>query len=125
MRHRRRVSRQPAGWDGTCHLEGESAAGSRACRVIDISMLGFGMVFTHPSPSELFGRRIYVDVPVVGDSASIRLEGVIKNAVPTLVGTVRVGVAFDLLSVSEPGLAAVKSTRSGRDVDRARRIRIR
>ena len=107
MKHRRQVPRQPAGWEGTCHIEGESAA--RSCRVIDISMLGLGLTFTHPSPSELLGRRISVDVRAVGDSVSIRLEGVVKNAGPTLEGAVRVGVAFDGLSESEPGTAAVQN----------------
>ena len=37
MHFRRRVPRQPAGWDGVCQIEGEFAA---RCRVIDISMLG-------------------------------------------------------------------------------------
>ena len=124
MKHRRRVARQPAGWDGTCDIQGDSAAGSRACRVIDISMLGLGMVFEHPSPAELLGRRLSLAVSAVGDF-SIRLEGVVKNAEPTTDGAVRVGIAFDELSESEPGIAAVQSTESGRDGDRPRRIRSR
>ena len=111
MKHRRRVPRQPASWEGNCHIEGEVAGGSRACRVIDISMLGLGMTFEHPSPSQLLGRRISVDVPAVGDSVSIRLEGVINNAAPTLDGVVRVGIAFDGLSAPEPDTAAVESTK--------------
>ena len=118
MKHRRRVPRQPAGWDGTCHLEGDSAAASRAYRVIDISMLGLGMMLTHPSPSELLGQRISVDIPAVGDSVSIRLEGMVKNAVPSLGEAVRVGISFDGLSDSEPDTAAFQSTRSGRVGDR-------
>ncbi len=47
MNPRRRVPRQPAGWEGICHIEDESAAEARACRAIDISMFGLGMTFTH------------------------------------------------------------------------------
>jgi hypothetical protein len=67
MKLRRRVPRQPAGWNGTCHVEGETADGWRPCRVIDISMLGLGMTLNHSSPSHLVGRRISVDVPAIGD----------------------------------------------------------
>lgn len=98
---RRRVPRQTAGWDGICHIEGESAEERRGCRVIDISMLGLGMSLNHPSPSQTVGRRISVDVPTLGDSVSIRLEGKITNARPTLEGSARVGIEFDEPSVSE------------------------
>ena len=46
MQFRRRVPRQPAGWDGVCQIEGEFAA---RCRVVDISMLGVGITLDHPS----------------------------------------------------------------------------
>lgn len=114
MMHRRRVSRRPAGWDGTYHIVGDSAAVSRACRVIDISMLGLGITLKHFSPSELMGQRISVQVPSVGDSFSLRLEGVVKNAVPILGGAVRVGIAFNVFSESEPGTAAVQSVKRAR-----------
>ena len=92
MQFRRRVPRQPAGWTGVCQIGGEFAA---RCRVIDISMLGVGITLDHPSPYVLVGRHISVDVPAVGDSASIRLEGKITNARLTLRTTVRVGIEFD------------------------------
>ncbi len=122
MRHRRRVPRQPVGWEGTCHIVGDSAALSRECRVVDISMLGLGMTLEHPSPSELLGRRICVDFADVGDSFSIRLEGVVRNAVPTLDGGVRVGISFDGLDEPEPGTVAVDMS-AVRDDDGRRRIR--
>ncbi len=125
MKYRRRVPRQPAGWEGTCHIEGDAAAGWRTCRVIDISMLGLGITFDDPSPSELVGRHIAVDVPAVGDSVSIRLEGVVKNAVPTDGATVRVGIAFNGPSESELGVATVQGTTSDIHGDRRRRIRSR
>ena len=56
-RFRRRVPRQPAYWDGTCHIEGEADAGCWECRVLDISMFGLGLTLQHPAPSRLVGRR--------------------------------------------------------------------
>lgn len=111
MKHRRRVPRQPASWEGICHVEGEPSAGRRSCRVIDISMLGLGMTLEHSSPNELLGRRISVDVPAVSDSVSIRLEGVVNNAVRMPEGVVRVGIAFDGLSESEPGTGGVQGAK--------------
>jgi PilZ domain len=110
MKHRRRVPRQPASWEGNCHIEGAPSAEWRACRVIDISMLGLGMTLEHSSPAELLGRHISVDVPAVSDSVSIRLDGVVNNAVVMPEGMVRVGIAFDGLSESEPGTTGFQST---------------
>ncbi len=59
----------------------------------------------HPAPSQLVGRRVAIDVPAVGDSVSIRLEGEIRNAGSTMGGVVRVEVEFDGLSQSDPGTA--------------------
>jgi hypothetical protein len=92
MHFRRRVPRQPAGWDGVCQIEGEFAT---RCRVIDISMFGVGITTDHPSPYGLVGRHIAVDVPAVGDATSIRLEGKVTNAKLTLRTTVRLGIEFD------------------------------
>ena len=108
MKHRRRVPRQRTSWEGNCSIEGESPTRSRACRVIDISMLGLGMTLEHSSPSDLLGQRISVDVPAVSDSVSIRLEGVVNNAVPMLEGVVRVGIVFDGLAGSGPDTTAVR-----------------
>jgi hypothetical protein len=92
MPFRRRVPRQRAGWDGVCQIEGEFAA---RCRVIDISMLGVGLTLDHPSPYALVGRHITVDLPAVGDSASMRVEGRVTNARLTLRTTVRLGIEFE------------------------------
>ena len=99
--YRRRVPRQPAGWNGTCHVDGERDSRWRTCRVVDISMLGLGVTFDHRSPFLLVGRHIFVDVPAVGESVSIRLEGEIAYARPTVRGTVHVGIEFDGGSESE------------------------
>jgi hypothetical protein len=87
MTYSRRVKRLRAGWDGNCRIEGDPV--DRQCRVDDISMLGAGVTFAHPAPSELAGRRISVDVPAVA-----RLEGEITHAETILGGVVRAGVAF-------------------------------
>lgn len=92
---RRRVPRQIAGWSGTCIVESDPDPEARECRVVDISMLGLGVVFQHPSPSALVGSRISVDVSAVDDRVNIRLEGVVRHAAVTSGGSVRVGVEFD------------------------------
>jgi hypothetical protein len=95
---RREVPRQPAGWDGVCHIPGESAT---PCQVIDISMLGLGLTLESPWPDRLVGSPISVEVPAIGDSISIRLEGRVKNAKAIADGGVRIGIAFDRPSESE------------------------
>jgi PilZ domain len=87
MTYSRRVKRLRAGWEGVCRIEGES--GERRCRIEDISMLGLGVTFAHPSPSQLAGRRISVAVP-----AMAQLEGEITHAEAVLGGAVHAGVAF-------------------------------
>ena len=85
MNHRRGVPRHPALWDGTCSIERESI-GPRGCRVIDISIFGLGITLKHPSPLQLVGRRISVEIPVADESVSIYTAGTITNAGPTLGG---------------------------------------
>jgi hypothetical protein len=92
---RRRVPRQLAGWSGSCLMEGEPDTERRECQVIDISMLGLGLLFQHPSPSTLVGGRISVEVSAVDDRVNIRLEGIVRYATVTSGGGVRVGVEFD------------------------------
>ena len=91
MTYNRRVKRLRAGWDGICRIEGEP--GEQQCRIDDISMLGLGVTFTHPSPSQLAGRRISVYVP-----AMAQLEGEITHAEVILGGAVRAGVVFNVPS---------------------------
>lgn len=107
VRFRRRVPRQPTGWDGICHIEGEPADEWPACRVVDISMLGIGITLNCPSPCQSVGRHILVDVPA--GEVSIRLEGKITNSKLIRRGTTRVGIEFDLSSESEPGTATEQS----------------
>lgn len=92
---RRRVPRQLAGWSGSCLMEGEPDAERRECRVVDISMLGLGLVLQHHLPSNLVGNRVSVEVSAVDDRVNIRLEGIVRHAAATSGGAVRVGVEFD------------------------------
>jgi hypothetical protein len=108
---RRRVPRQLAGWSGMCLLDGEREYDRRECRVVDISMLGLGLVFQHPSPSTLVGRRIAVEVSAVDDRVNIRLEGTVKYATATSGGAVRIGVEFDDDAESEPYSITMDSSR--------------
>jgi hypothetical protein len=100
----RRVSRQPAGWAGLCHVQGDSAVGWRDCEVIaavgwmdceviDVSVLGVGITFHYPRPFDLVGRQISVELPSADDSVNIRLEGDIRNTA-LVPGGVRVGIEF-------------------------------
>lgn len=105
-----RIPRQCASWYGACHIDGESVPSWRDCRLINFSVLGLGITLHHFWPSELVGRRISVDVPAVGNSVNIRLEGVITNEEPTSGGVVRVGIEFDGLSKVELTIASVLGT---------------
>ena len=112
MQYRRRVPRHPTDWAGLCHIDNESAAAWRDCRVIDISMLGVGITFEYPSATELIGRRICVEIPSVGDSVRIRLEGEIKNAARIHEGRIRVGIELVGLTEAERAITTVLSAMS-------------
>lgn len=109
---RRRVPRQLAGWSGNCMMEGEPDAERRECRVVDISMLGLGLILQHPSPSTLVGSRVSVEVSAVDDRVNIRLEGIVRHANVTPGGAVRVGVEFDDESDSEPYSITTDTTKT-------------
>ena len=94
MEYRRRAPRHSAGLVGFCYVEGDSALRWRDCEVVDISSFGLGLTLQHPEPCGLVGRRITVDAVTTDDPVTIRLEGEIRHAVPTLEGDVRIGVAF-------------------------------
>jgi PilZ domain len=112
MENRRRLHRQLAGWAASYQLAGESAGGWRDCRVVDISMLGLGIMFDHPNPAELSGRLISVNLPGDGSCVNVRLEGEIKNATVTLSRDIRVGIEFIRLSETEQAITAVLSVMS-------------
>lgn len=111
MENRRSAPRRTAGWNGFCHVEGETASGWRDCRILDISTLGVGIRMQHSRPSDLMGRRVSIELPAVGDAVNIRFEGEIKNVADgALPSSVRIGVAFDHLSNTERILLEVLSS---------------
>jgi hypothetical protein len=112
MKNRRRLHRQPAGWAASYQLAGESVAGWSDCRVVDISMLGIGITFDHPNPSELTGRLVSVNLPGNGSCVNVRLEGEIKNTAVTMSRGIRVGIEFIRLSETEQAITAVLSVMS-------------
>jgi PilZ domain len=112
VENRRRQQRQPAGWVGSYQLAGEYTTGWRDCRVVDISMLGLGITFDHPNPSELAGRLVSVNLPGNGSCVNVRLEGQIKNASAMLSRDIRVGIEFIRLSETEQAITAVLSVMS-------------
>ena len=107
MEDRRRVPRQTGSWRGVCSVEGESLSRWRECHVIDMSELGLGIEFQHFWPSDLVGRRISVDLPTVGASIKLVLEGEIRSATICPNGFVRAGIEFDGLSEDEESIAEV------------------
>lgn len=94
MEDRRRVPRRSGSWSGFCRVEGESPKGGWNCQVIDISALGLAIVFHHPRPSDLVGRRISVDLPALGTSIKMTLEGEIRDTRTDSDGIVRAGIEF-------------------------------
>jgi hypothetical protein len=112
VENRRRLHRQPAGWAASYQLAGEPAEAWRDCRVVDISMLGLGITFDHPDPSELRGRLVSVNLPGEGSCVNVRLEGQITNASVTMSRGIRVGIEFIRLSETEQAITAVLSVMS-------------
>jgi PilZ domain len=112
MENRRREHRRPAGWAASYRLADDPVGTWRDCRVVDISMLGLGITFDHPNPSELSGRLISVSLPGDGSCVNVRLDGEIKNAIATMGRDLRVGIEFIGLSETEQAITAVLSVMS-------------
>ena len=90
----RRAVRQAAGWIGWCEFPDDSSRSQRNCRVVDISQLGLGIVVDSVPSSELVGRSIAVETPILGMAANIRLEGRVKNTAARQDGSIRIGIEF-------------------------------
>ena len=89
----RRAPRQAAACIGWCSFPEVSPDVQSDCRVVDISQLGLGIVLRDGAPSsDLVGRAIAVDMPIVGTAAHIRLEGEVRNAAVRPDGTLRLGI---------------------------------
>jgi hypothetical protein len=72
------------------------------CDVVDISVIGVGIVIGGPIPSELVDRTITVVVQASEVAAvSLRLYGEIRYVVPSPRGGFRIGSQFSGLSETE------------------------
>ena len=94
MESRRRVPRHVAGWNGSCHIDGEPEDKHWECQVLDISELGTAILLEHPDGVLLVGRHISVKSPTASTSVNIRLEGDVRNAVRVGDDAVRLGIEF-------------------------------
>ena len=101
MALRRRIPRLPAEWFGTYRYDTDQPDAERRCRVLDISAAGAGLQLLDTSIEEATGRLIIV---------SLDLQGDLRNAMPWVDGTVRVGVEFpDVKGSAEHYIKALRS----------------
>jgi hypothetical protein len=105
---RRRVPRQPAGWFGTCTVEGDTDPSSFECRVIDVSTIGAGVEILGVVGRNLVGERLVVEVQALTRATfSVRFVGQVKNAGRVSHGGVRLGMEFVGLSRTERSILTV------------------
>jgi PilZ domain-containing protein len=99
--HRRRLPRQEVHWKGICLLDGDLGT-TTECEVVDVSVIGVGIVLEGPVPSDLVGRTITVFVQASDTGAvSLRLIGEIRYVVPSTQRGFRIGSQFAGLSETE------------------------
>jgi hypothetical protein len=99
--HRRRIPRQEVHWPGTCSIEGDPAL-TAECDVVDISVIGVGIVLEGPIPGDLVDRTMTVEVQASeGAAVSLQLTGEIRYVVPSPQGGFRIGSQFSGLSETE------------------------
>jgi hypothetical protein len=72
-------------------------------------MLGLGITFEYPEPDDLSGRLISVNLPGDASAVNVRLEGEIKNVLPSINRGVRVGIEFVGLTETEQAITSVLS----------------
>ncbi len=109
MDSRRPVPRHRAGWPGAVLIEDDLAGvGWRECTVLDISIRGVGIAVRDGPPSSLVvGHSVSIELPADCPSVSVRLKGVIKNALRVPSRGVRIGIEFARLSAAERAIATV------------------
>ncbi|HLG68466.1 MAG TPA: PilZ domain-containing protein [Acidimicrobiales bacterium] len=101
---RRRVPRQRVRWHGRCRVEGAAAAAWTECDVVDISVIGAGVLVTGPMPGDIDGQLLAVEVETPEGSVSIRVVGEVRYAVPVAGSATRVGMQFANLSETEASI---------------------
>lgn len=112
MQNRRRIDRQPAHWIGSYKLAGDAIDVWRDCRVVDISSLGIAITFDYHENTDLTGRGVSVNLSGDDGAVNVRIDGEIKNAVPTISNKVRVGIEFVRVAETAQAIATVLSAMS-------------
>ena len=101
IRYRRRVPRQEVHWKGNCHIDGDVASVAE-CEVVDISVIGVGIVLEGPIPSDLLGRTITIEVQTSdAGGVSLKMAGEIRYVAPHPRGGFRIGSQFAGLTDTE------------------------
>ena len=98
---RRRVPRQRVGWHGRCRVDDVPVEIWVDCQVVDISVIGAGLVIADGIPGGLVGRRLVVEVVGPGESVAIKLAGEVRNITALPDGCTRTGIEFEGLSDTE------------------------
>ena len=108
MDPRRRVPRiSTDNWPGRCSPDGEPHW-ELDCEVVDLSLLGVGILLRGDAHTVREGQRLVVWVYApIGGSVSLRLVGHVRNLVPTEGGRTRVGMEFVDLSETEQAILQV------------------
>jgi PilZ domain len=105
---RRRLPRQGAGWPAKYTIEGVPRGAWGACEVIDISILGAGLLLFGAAPPDIIGRQILVEVQTPsGASITLQMVGEARNCSPGSRGGTRVGIEFGHLSDTERAILNV------------------
>ena len=109
MEPRRRAPRVPTeGWHGRSAVEGEAAPEWTECQVVDVSVIGAGVVLWAEDDPSLVGRSLVVEVsPPIAESVLLRLVGRVRWASRESTYHVRVGLEFENLSEIEQTIVKV------------------
>ncbi len=99
MEQRRRVPRQRAGWRGVCQFGDDPRSPRYDCTVVDISIMGAGLLIYGLANHAVVGRRLVVKIdPLDGASITLKVTGDVRHASATPEGAVRAGIEFSGLS---------------------------
>jgi hypothetical protein len=105
---RRRLPRENIGWPGRYRFDGDPDDRWGDCQVIDVSLLGAGVLLFGTLPSRLVGRTLTVEVVTpAGASITIRIAGETRNVTPGPDGGTRIGIEFTDISETERSILDV------------------
>lgn len=107
---RRRLPRENTGWPGRFRFDGDPEDRWGDCQVIDISLLGAGVLLYGTVPGRLVSRTLNIEVETpAGASITIRICGEIRHVSPGKDGGTRIGMEFTDLSDTERSILDVMS----------------